>query len=801
MKISYNWLREFIELTETPDQISAVLTETGLEVEGLEKVEKIQGGFAGLVVGEILTCTKHPNADKLSVTTVDIGTDHPSPIVCGAPNVAIGQKVIVATVSAKLYPISGDPFVIKKAKIRGELSEGMICAEDEIGLGTGHDGIMVLATEAPNGTPVSDLFDNGEDFIFEIGLTPNRGDATSHLGTARDLAAYYQRPINMPSFKEVEQKTAGTKIFVENSEACPRYSGVNISGIKVEPSPEWLQFRLRAIGQEPINNIVDITNYVMHHLGQPLHAFDASKIKENTIIVKTLSEGTKFTTLDEKERKLHPNDLMICDAEKGMCMAGVFGGLHSGVSDSTQTIFLESAYFHADWVRGTTTRHSLSTDAAFRFERGTDPEMTLIALQFAANMILDIAGGQIASNYQDIYPHPIRPVQIISKFDTYHRLIGETLPNERIITILNDLDIRTKEVTHETFTAVVPPFRSEVTREADLVEEVLRIYGINNISIDDHFSTGYLAEFKEIEPYKLQESISIGLAGKGFHEMITNSITNMAYETKMGFGGEHTVSLLNPSSVDLNIMRPSMLYTGLESLRYNINRKQNELKYFEFGKTYHKPMQYQEKQHLMLYQTGKKQAGSWLEGTIDTSIYHLLESVYQALELAGINSTITEPLTEDPNYEYGLSISFNRKLLGTIGKLKNEICSHYQIDQDIFSADLNWDAIVASASREQYYKPISKFPEVKRDLSLVLDKRVTYKEVQDIAFKQERKLLNRMNVFNVYEGDKIEKGKKAYAITFYLQDNTKTLNDKQIDKTMSRLMSLFENELNAIIRR
>lgn len=801
MKISLNWLKEFIEINESPEEISDVLTQTGLEVEGLEKVEKIRGGLQGLVIGEVLTCEPHPNADKLKITSVDFG-QATTQIVCGAPNVAQGQKVIVASVGTTLYPNSGDPFKIKKAKIRGEVSEGMLCAEDEIGLGSSHDGLLILDTTLPNGTPLIELFDNGEDHVFEIGLTPNRGDATSHLGAARDLKAFYQRPLNPVELTDLQIKEDHPiNVTVENHTAAPRYAGVTLRGLKVAPSPDWLQFRLRAIGQEPINNIVDITNYVMHHLGQPLHAFDAEAIAGDHVIVKTLPAGSPFVTLDEKERKLHADDLMICNSEEGMCIAGVFGGTKSGVKETTTGIFLESAYFSADSVRNTTLRHGLSTDAAFRFERGVDPEQTVTALKYAAQLILKLCGGYQASEIVDLYPTPVQPVIIETKFDTFHRLIGENLPHDNIIQILESLDIRVSNRTEETFTATVSPFRSEVTREADLVEEVLRIYGINNIDIDPSFSTGYLAEFNEIEPYNMQESLSTALVGKGFQEIITNSITSPQHHAKLKLSDYDVVDLLNPSSEELTILRPSMLYTGLESVRHNINRRQSNLKFFEFGKTYHKKEKYKEEQKLTIYVTGKQHSESWIDEALDANFFQMMEVVELVTRLCGIQNLDIKPLQEHKALSYGLEISYGQKSLGFVGKIKDEILAHFDINQDVILADLSWDGLLKKATKTFNYQAISKYPEVRRDLSLVIDKSITYQQIERLARNTERKILKRLNVFSVYEGEKVEEGKKAYAIAFYLQDQEKTLNDKQIDKTMTKLMSQFENELNAIIRR
>ena len=525
MKISHSWLSDFIDLEQSPDEISEVLTQVGLEVEGVERVEKIPGGLQGLVVGEVVECAQHPNADKLKTTLVNVGGEEHLPIVCGAPNVAAGQKVIVAPVNTTIHPTNGDPFKIKKAKIRGEVSQGMICAEDEIGLGQGHDGILILPEDTQVGLSVAELYALEDDTVYEIGLTPNRGDAASHFGSARDLKAFYRKEISFPDTNTLATgRDMPISVEVENSEACPRYSGVTIRGIEVKPSPDWLQFRLKSIGLTPINNIVDITNYVLHGLGQPLHAFDADKIKGGKVIVKTMPAGSKFTTLDEKERSLSDKDLMICDAKEGICIAGVFGGVHSGITDDTTSVFLESAYFSADWVRATAQRHMLSTDASFRYERGTDPNMTMEALRYASSLILDLAGGKIASEWVDIYPDPIEPVRIDTTYEYINRIIGKDLSGEEIAGILESLDIRIKNASGDHFQATVPPYRSEVTRPADLVEEVLRIHGINNVEVDPFFSTDFLSEFNENEPYKVQEKASHLLSGLGFHEIVTNSL-------------------------------------------------------------------------------------------------------------------------------------------------------------------------------------------------------------------------------------------------------------------------------------
>lgn len=803
MKISYNWLKEYIDFKETPEQLGDILTQTGLEVEGIEKVEKIPGGLQGIVVGEVMSCEKHPNADKLKVTKVDIGAKELSDIVCGAPNVAKGQKVLVATVNSIIHPTNGEPFKIKKAKIRGEVSEGMICAEDELGLGTSHDGIMVLDTDKPNGTPAIELFETGEDHVFEIGLTPNRGDATSHMGSARDLKAYFRKELNIPQPKSFKvEKDRPISVVVEDYQRCPRFSGITIRGIKVQSSPDWLQWKLRSIGLEPINNVVDITNYALHSLGQPMHAYDAAHVKEDKIIVKTLKDNTPFTTLEGKERKLTSNDLMVCNGkEEGMCMAGVLGGLTSGVTEETTDIFLESAYWEADGIRSSAQYHTISTDASFRYERGADPEMTVPAIKLATSLILELAGGHAASEIVDLYPNPIKKKEIDITFQNFHWLIGKKLENKLIIEILNWLDIKTENVTDTGFKAIVPAYRSDVTRPADLVEEVLRIYGFNEVELDEDFSADYLAEFNEHEPYRVQEDLSRYLAGSGYSEILTNSLTNARYYKKFPLGGE-PVEMLNPSSEELTIMKTSPVYTALESVSYNINRRNPNLKFFEFGRSYKKEgEEYKETEWLSFYLTGNTQQENWLDEPRKNSFHDLSTTVMSMLKYAGIRKTEIIPSEKGTLYEYGVVIKKEGKMLGLLGKLKKELLSIYGIKQDVFHAQLDWEAVLELYKSDIAYEPIPKFPEVKRDLSLVLDKSVSYADIQQLAFKQEKKLLNRMNLFSVYEGDKIEKGKKAYAISFFLQDKFKTLTDKQIDKSMSALMSLYEKELGAVIRK
>ncbi|MEQ9009010.1 MAG: phenylalanine--tRNA ligase subunit beta, partial [Ekhidna sp.] len=756
-----------------------------------------------IVVGEVMSCESHPNADKLKVTKVDIGASELSDIVCGAPNVATGQKVLVATVNATIHPTNGEPFKIKKAKIRGEVSEGMICAEDELGLGTSHDGIIILDTDKPNGTPAIELFETGEDHIFEIGLTPNRGDATSHMGSARDLKAYFRKELKIPKPKSFDIKEdQPISVQVENHDRCPRFSGITIRGLKVQSSPDWLQWKLRSIGLEPINNVVDVTNYVLHSLGQPMHAYDASHVKGDKIIVKTLKEKTPFTTLEGKERKLSKEDLMVCNGEEeGMCIAGVLGGLKSGVTEETTAIFLESAYWNADGIRSTAQRHTISTDASFRYERGADPEMTVAAVKLGTSLILELAGGYAASEIVDIYPEPIKEKEIEITFQHFHWLIGKTLDHKLIIEILNWLDIKTENVTETGFKAIVPAYRSDVTRPADLVEEVLRIYGFNEVELDEDFSADYLAEFNVHEPYRVQEDLSKFLAGWGYSEILTNSLTNPKYHEKFPLGGE-PVEMLNPSSEELTIMKTSPVYTALESVVYNINRRNPNLKFFEFGRSYKKEnKEYKETEWLSFYLTGNTKEANWLDEPRKNSFHDLSTTVMGMLKYAGIRKTEIIPSEKGSLYEYGVVIKKEGKMLGILGKLKKELLSIYGIKQEVFHSQLDWETIVSLYKSDITYEPIPKFPEVKRDLSLVLDKRVSYADIQQLAFRQEKKLLNRMNLFSIYEGDKIEKGKKAYAISFFLQDKFKTLTDKQIDKSMNALMSLYEKELGAVIRK
>jgi len=764
----------------------------------------VQGGLAGIVIGEVLTCERHPEADRLSITTVDIGADTPSQIVCGAPNVAAGQKVVVATVNSTLYPTAGEPFKIKKSKIRGAVSEGMICAEDEIGIGESHAGIMVLDTELPNGTPAAEFFGLASDKVFEIGLTPNRADAASHFGVARDLQALLKTPVQLPkvgNFK-VGNISRTIAVEVENTEACPRYAGVTITGLKVGPSPEWLQRRLRAIGLSPINNVVDVTNYVLHELGQPLHAFDADKIQGNQIVVKTMAEGTIFKTLDGVERKLKATDLMICDAEAPMAIAGVFGGEESGVTAQTTSIFIESAYFSADWVRRTGMAHGLKTDASFRFERGTDPHMVILALKRAALLVQEVAGGEVSSGLVDVYPEPIENREILLNIERTHRLIGQYIGVERIKTILTDLGIFITGESDTHLALSVPPFKVDVTREADVVEEILRIYGFNHIEMEENLATTYLAKFPKPYAEDVVETIMSYIAANGFHEIITNSITNSNYYKHVG-EEQGLVQVVNYNSEDLDVLRKHMVFSGLEVLRRNINRRQRDLRLFELGKVYEQleDGSTRESRRLAFYMTGNLTAESWKQPSLKVAFHDLAGLVQNVLRKLNAGDFEVQPLSANPYMRQGIAYAKNGTVLAELGLLDAGLTRYMEVKEQVWYADLNWDYLLKKYKDRLVAVELAKFPEVRRDLSLVLDKQVSFEEVKQLAFRVERKLLQEVNVFDVYEGDKIEAGKKAYALSFTLLDKQQTLTDKVIESVMQRLMQQFEKQLGAFIRK
>lgn len=804
MKISYKWLKELIEITETPEEIGKLLTGTGLEVEGIEEVESIKGGLKGVVIGEVLTCEKHPEADRLKITTVDIGLDQPLNIVCGAPNVAAGQKIILATVGTTLYPTGSDePLVLKKSKIRGALSEGMICAEDELGLGQSHDGILVLDTDLPNGTPASEYFGISSDYLIEIGLTPNRADAASHYGVARDLKAVLNRPIQLPSVEAfaIDNQSLPISVHVENSEAAPRYAGLTITGIKVGDSPEWLKQRLATIGIRSINSIVDITNYICHELGQPMHAFDADKITGNKVIVKTVAAGTPFVTLDGQERKLSDADLMICNETEPMCIAGVFGGLTSGVTAETTSIFLESAYFSPIWVRRTAQRFTLKTDSSFRFERGTDPNMPVYALKRAALLVKEIAGGSISSDIVDLYPNPAADFEVKVSYRHIDRLLGKTLEKSLIKTILNALDISIANEDENGFTAIVPPYRVDVQREADVIEEILRIYGFDQIELSAGLSSDYLSDFPVNDPEKLKMRVSELLAANGFNETITNSLTKPEPQATLGasvFG--NPVKILNYLSEDLSVMRQTLIFSGLEVVAYNVNRRQKDLKLFEFGKTYHELQgKFTEKERLALFISGNVQEETWLEKAKEVTFHDLAASVNQILVAMKVKS-VEKEATDANIFSEGITLTLNKKPVVSFGLLKSAITKKADVKAPVFFADFDWDYLLKQYNATVEFKEVSRFPEVRRDLSLVVEKKITFEELRQIAYKTEKQLLRAVNVFDVYEGANLE-GKKSYSISFILQDDQQTLTDKVIDKSMQRLIATYERELGAVIRK
>ena len=804
MKISINRLKEYIHLTESPAEIAALLTQSGLEVESIDSFVSVPGGLEGMVIGEVLTCEKHPDADKLSLTTVAIGPDQVSQIVCGASNVAAGQKVVVATVGATLYPSNGEPFEIKKAKIRGQVSEGMICAEDEIGIGTSHAGIMVLDTDLPNGTPASAYFEVTQDQILEIGLTPNRADAASHLGVARDLKALVRRDLCLPEEKAlpVEAQGPAVQVVVDKTDDCPRYAGVVLTDIQVGPSPQWIQHFLRSLGLEPINNVVDITNYILHDLGQPLHAFDAAKIGEGKIRVGKLPKGSTFVTLDGKERKLSGEELMICDPKGGMCIAGVFGGAVSGVSDQTTSIFLESAYFSPDVIRKGSQVHGLKTDASFRFERGTDPNMPVYALKQAVILLQRYAGAKVASEIIDVYPEPKQNVRIPVNFGHINRLIGKVIEPTEVVGILESLEIAVSESTDEGFVATVKPYRVDVTREADIIEEVLRIHGFQQVLLSDALRTDYLAEHPVKDVAKLQYRLTELLANQGYFELVTNSLTSPKYVEKAGFlDASTTVEIYNKLSEDLGVMRQTLLFSGLEVVAHNINRRQTDLKCFEFGTIYQKKAEggYKESRRLAIFQSGNRSSESWVEPAKPFGFTDLYATVSRILERLNVEASEVEVIETAP-FAYGLSLKLGEKVVATLGLVEDKQLKLAEVRQEVWYAELDWDLLAKKSSGLKKFQELSKFPEVRRDLSLVLDKEVSFARVKVVAEKAGGKLLKRLDVFDVYQGDKLEAGKKAYALSFILQDQENTLTDKEIEKTMSNLIHAFQNQVGAIIR-
>ena len=820
MEISYKWLKEYVDFDLTPQETADALTSCGLEVDALEEVQTIKGGLKGLYVGKVLTCELHPNSDHLHITTVDLGKAEPQQIVCGAPNVAAGQKVIVADLGCVLY--DGDKeFVIKKSKLRGVESLGMICAEDEIGVGTSHDGIIVLPEDTPVGQPAAEYYHLESDWIIEIDITANRSDALSHWGVARDLYAWLKRnghatSLHRPDCSEfaVDNHDLPIDVEIENTEACKRYACVSISGCEVKESPEWLQNKLKVIGLRPINNIVDITNYVMMAYGQPMHCFDADMVKGSKIVVRTQPEGTKFVTLDGEEHTLGEHDLSICNAEDPMCIAGIFGGKGSGTYDTTKNVVLESAYFHPTWIRKSARRHGLSTDASYRFERGIDPNGTIYALKQAAILCKQLAGGKVSMEIKDVYPNPINDARVQLDFEYVDRLIGKKIGNDMIRSIVESLDMKIVSETETGLELDVPAYRVDVQRPCDVVEDILRIYGYNNVEIPTQLKSSLTIPSDIDKAYHRQNVIGEQLVGCGFREILNNSLTKTAYYTELNkYTEETTVKVMNPLSNDLGVMRQSLLFGGLESISRNINHKMPNLRFFEFGNCYHyspekkndeDPIKaYTEEMHLGMWTTGKRVEGSWAHADEKTSFYELKAYVLNIFTRLGVNPGIVVSETSDNNI-FGKALALKArsgKVLCEMGTVCHKLLKKMDIDQDVFYADINWDNVMRAIKKnEVLYHDISKFPSVSRDLALLIDKSVEFEQIEQIAHQTEKKLLKSVELFDVYEGKNLPEGKKSYAVNFILQDETKTLNDKQIEAIMTKLINNLKQKLNAELR-
>ena len=820
MNISYNWLKEYLDFDLQPEEVSAALTSIGLETGGVEEVQTIKGGLEGLVIGEVLTCVEHPNSDHLHITTVNVGGEEPLQIVCGAPNVAAGQKVVVAVNGTKLY--DGDEvFTIKRSKIRGVESNGMICAEDEIGIGTDHAGIIVLPADAVVGTPAKEYYNVKSDYVLEVDITPNRVDGTSHFGVARDLAAYLKQngkptELKRPSVDafKIDDETPAIEVIVENTEACPRYSGVTIKGVTVKESPEWLKNRLNIIGLRPINNVVDVTNYVLHEMGQPLHSFDAGKVTGDKVIVKTMPEGTKFVTLDGVERTLTDRDLMICNTEEAMCIGGVFGGLDSGVTEQTTDVFLESACFHPTWIRKTARRFGLNTDASFRFERGLDANNTIYVLKRAALLIQEVAGGKITGSIQDVYPNPVQPYTVELTYNKINSLIGKDIPVETVKSILASLEMEIVSETTEGLTIHVPVYRIDVQRDVDVIEDILRIYGYNNIEFSDSVKSNLSYKTATDRSYDLQNLISEQLCGSGFNEIMNNSLTRSAYYDELTtYPVSHCVMLMNPLSADLNGMRQTLLFGGLESIEHNVKRKNGNIRFFEFGNCYDYNVEKKREDatlaefsgdyRLGLWVCGDRVENSWAHADEKATVYELKAYVENILIRLGVNlkKVVFGNLSNDI-YSTGVSITTTSgRELGTFGIVNRKICKAMDIDFEVYYAELSWTLLMKETKKNKVtFSEISKFPAVKRDLALLLDKSVQFAEIEKIAEESERKLLKKVSLFDVYEGKNLPAGKKSYAVSFYLQDETKTLNDKQIDAIMQKIRKNLESKLGASLR-
>ena len=822
MKISYNWLKQYIQCDLPAEELGKTLTGTGLEVEDTTRYESVKGGLKGVVVGKVLTCIDHPNSDHLHITTVDVGQAEPLHIVCGAPNVAAGQKVLVATIGCELW--SGDEsFTIKKGKIRGEVSEGMICAEDELQLGTSHEGIMVLPESYEVGKPASFYFPVEEDFTYEIGLTANRSDATSHIGCDRDIVAalnhknntreYHITRPSVDAFK-VENTNNNIEVIVEDTKNCPRYTGVTVSGVKVGPSPAWLKNRLEAVGIRSINNIVDISNFVLMEVGQPMHIFDADKIKGKRVIVKCLAKDAPFTTLDGVQRKLSDTNLMICNAEEPMCIAGVFGGLDSGVTEETKNVFIESAYFNPTSIRKTARFHGLQTDASFRYERGCDPNITMYALKRAALLVKELAGGTVSSEVKDVVNGDFTPVRVQLKFDYLNNIAGQNIEKEVAVNILKDLDCQVVELTDAYVTVDVPTCKVDVYRPADLVEEILRIYGYDNIAIPTKINASINVNNKP-DKEKIQKEISLMLASNGFYEIMNNSLTKSAYTRELdSFDEAHNLKIMNPLSSDLDVMRQSLMFGGLESIARNQSFKSFDMKFFEFGNVYFynaenkqtedKPLNpYSENFRLDMLITGNDKEESWNNKPQSLSFYDLKKYVLGIIHKLGINTEALE-MTEgnESHYDYSIVYSLNNNKLVTLGKINAKTLKMFDVKKEVFHATFDWDMVlkVVKGLKTISFNALPKFPSVRRDLALVMDKNVTFEQIKKLAFETERNILKSVNLFDIYEGDKIPAGKKQYAVSFIIQDKQKTLTDKVIEKTMARIQQAIEQQLNATLR-
>lgn len=813
MKLALNWLKEYTDINLPPQKVGEILTDIGLEVEGEEEIESIPGGLAGLVVGHVIECGKHPNADKLSLTKVDVGGADLLQIVCGAPNVAAGQKVVVATVGTTIHPLEGDSFKIKKGKIRGEVSQGMICAEDEIGLGTDHNGIIVLPETTKAGTLVRDHYEIENDYVYEIGLTPNRSDGTNQTGSAKDLAAAlkinygHSGEVRMPSVADfkVDNHDLPIEVVVENTDACPRYSGVSIKGVTIKESPDWLKTRLLSIGVRPISNVVDITNFVLHELGQPLHAFDLDKIKGGKVLVKNLPAGSKFQSLDEIERTLLATDLMICDGESnGMCIAGVFGGLKSGVTDSTTNIFLESAHFNAKTTRKTSFHHDLRTDAAKVFEKGSDPNITVYALKRAAQLIKELAGGEIASEIVDVYPNEIKPAEIKVAYKNVDRLIGVSIPKEEIRAILEAMEMEILEDNAESFVVAVPTNKADVTREADLIEEILRIYGFNKVPIPTQVKNSVVAT-KKPSPQELRNILGDYLSANGFNEMMAVSLSKSSYSRDiLPVPESELVFVNNTSNITLDVMRPTMLFSGLEVILHNQNRRSADLKLYEPGKTYKKKEDgFKESQHISLFLTGQKTSESWLnKDRVSADFYTLKAYVNNVLARLGVTSFQEDNLKDDI-FAVGYKYFRGQQMVAKFGKVQKKVLKAMGIKSDVYYADINFDALIKATKKHKIaFQPLNKFPTVRRDLALVVDNSVSFGDIVKNARKTNKKSLKDINLFDVYTNeDQLGANKKSYAVSFIFEDATKTLVDKFVDKEMNKLIQVFERNLGAQIRR